>query len=170
MGSRDSHSPQACSQLILPHPKQWPRFPEDRMKHRGSGSAQVTHSRSEWGAPPAPLHCHALYLSLGARVAGIEVRGAWGSVEEFSPPTQEAPGPVLGQSAIVLPFLGLPRWLSSKGATCQCRRRRFDPWLRKIPWRRKWQPIQVVLPGKCHGQRNLALCSPWGCEESDTTE
>ena len=34
--------------------------------------------------------------------------------------------------------LGIPRWLSSKESTCQCRKCRFDPWARKIPWRMKW--------------------------------
>ena len=37
-------------------------------------------------------------------------------------------------------------------------------------WRRKWQATPVSLPGKSHGQRSLVGCSPWGCEESDTTE
>ena len=37
-------------------------------------------------------------------------------------------------------------------------------------WRRKWQPTPVFLPGKSHGLRNLAGCSPWGSKESDTTE
>ena len=50
------------------------------------------------------------------------------------------------------------------------RRHRFDPWVVKIPWRRKWQPIQVLLPGESHGQRSLAGYSPWGHKESDTTE
>ena len=45
--------------------------------------------------------------------------------------------------------------------TCQFRRHRFDPWVGKIPWRRKWQPTPVFLPGKSHGQRNLADYSPW---------
>ena len=45
-----------------------------------------------------------------------------------------------------------------------------DPWVRKIPWSRKWQPIPVFLPGKFHGQRSLVGCSPWGHKESDTTE
>ena len=36
--------------------------------------------------------------------------------------------------------------------------------------RRKWQPTPVLLPGKPHGQRNLVGCSPWGREQSDTTE
>ena len=40
----------------------------------------------------------------------------------------------------------------------------------EIPWRRKWQPIPVFLPGESHGQRNLAGYSPWGCKESDTTD
>ena len=47
---------------------------------------------------------------------------------------------------------------------------RFDPWFRKIPWRREWQPIPVLLPGKPHGQRNLVGYSPWGHKESDRTE
>ena len=38
---------------------------------------------------------------------------------------------------------------------CQCRRSRFYPWIRKIPWRRKWQPAPVFLPGEFHGQRSL---------------
>ena len=45
----------------------------------------------------------------------------------------------------------------------------FDPWVGKIPWRRKWLPTPVFLPGQCHGQRNLAGCSPWGPKESDMT-
>ena len=50
------------------------------------------------------------------------------------------------------------------------KRRRFNPWVRKIPWRRKWQPTPVFLPGKSHGQRSLADYSPWGRKELDTTE
>jgi len=42
-------------------------------------------------------------------------------------------------------------------------------WVGKIPWRRKWQPTQVFLPRKSHGQRNLMGYSPWGCKESDMT-
>ena len=45
-----------------------------------------------------------------------------------------------------------------------------DLWVRKIPWRRKWQFTPVLLPGKSHGQRSLVGYSPWGCKESDTTE
>ena len=60
------------------------------------------------------------------------------------------------------------RWLSGKESSCQCRRHkscRFDPWVRKIPWRRKWQAPPVFLPGESHGQRNLRGYSPWSCKE-----
>ena len=59
----------------------------------------------------------------------------------------------------------LPWWLSSKESSCQCRRYRFDPWVGKIPWKRKWQPTPVFLPGEFHEQRSLADYSPWGCKE-----
>ena len=38
----------------------------------------------------------------------------------------------------------------------------FDPWVRKIPWRKAWQPAPVLLPGESHGQRSLVGYSPWG--------
>ena len=47
---------------------------------------------------------------------------------------------------------------------------RFYPWVRKIPWRRAWQPTPVFLPRKPHGQRSLVGYSPWGCKELDMTE
>ena len=52
------------------------------------------------------------------------------------------------------PF-GLPWFLSSKEPTCQYRRKRFDPWVRKMPWKRIRQPTLVFSLGKCHGQRSL---------------
>ena len=47
---------------------------------------------------------------------------------------------------------------------------RFNPWVRKIPWRRPRQPSPVFLPGEFHGQRSLVGYSPQGSKESDTTE
>ena len=66
--------------------------------------------------------------------------------------------------------MGLPWWLSGKESACQCRRHRFDPWVRKIPWRRAWQPAPVFLPGESCGQRSLVNYSPWGHKELDMTE
>ena len=48
-----------------------------------------------------------------------------------------------------------PSLLSSKKSTCQCRRRRFDPWVGKIPWKRYWQLSPVFLAGKSHEEKNL---------------
>ena len=45
-----------------------------------------------------------------------------------------------------------------------------NPWVRKIPWRREWQPTPVFLPGKLRGQRSLVGYSPWRCEELEVTE
>ena len=52
----------------------------------------------------------------------------------------------------------------------QCEKPGFNPWVRKIPWRRAWQPTLVFLPGESQGKRSLTDYSPWGCKESDTTE
>ena len=43
---------------------------------------------------------------------------------------------------------GVPRWLSGKESSCQSRRCGFGPWSWRIPWRRKWQPTPVLLPGR----------------------
>ena len=58
-------------------------------------------------------------------------------------------------------------------SACQRRKRKrcgFNLWVRKIPWRRAWQPTPVFLPGESHEQRSLADYSPWGRKELDTTE
>ena len=58
----------------------------------------------------------------------------------------------------------LPKWHSGKEPACQCRRCRrcgFNPWVRKMPWRRKGQPTPVFLPGESHGERNLGGYTLW---------
>ena len=49
-------------------------------------------------------------------------------------------------------------------------RDRFDPWVRKIPWRRAWQPTPVFLLGGPSVQRSMVGYSAWGHTELDTTE
>ena len=69
--------------------------------------------------------------------------------------------------------LGFPGGALGKELTCQRRRCKwlgFDPWVRKIPWRRKWQLTPVFLPGDSHGERSLAGYSPLGHKESDMTK
>ena len=52
----------------------------------------------------------------------------------------------------------------------QCRRQGFNPWVRKIPWRKKWQPTPVFLPELSHGKRSLAGYSPSGLKKSYKTK
>ena len=61
-------------------------------------------------------------------------------------------------------------WCLRQYSTCLQRRRPgFNPWVRKIPWRKKWWLTQVFLSGEFHGQRSLVGYSPGGCKESDLT-
>ena len=56
--------------------------------------------------------------------------------------------------------MGFPGGASGKESCCQyrrCKRHGFDPWIRKIPWRKAWQPTPVFLPGESHGQSGI----PW---------
>ena len=69
--------------------------------------------------------------------------------------------------------LELLRWLSGKESPCQCwsfRWYEFHPWIKKIPWRRKWQSTPVFLPGESHGLRNLVVYSPLGHKELNTNK
>ena len=98
------------------------------------------------------------------------------SVAPFSSCPQSFPasgGQSIGASASVMPILklklsnaknGLPWWLSGKESACQYRRCKFDPWVGKISWRRKWQATPVFLPRKSPGQKSLVGYSPWGCK------
>ena len=61
--------------------------------------------------------------------------------------------------------IGFPSGSAGKELACQCSRCKFYPWVRKIPWRRKWHPTAVFLPGKSHGQKSLLGYSPWGHKE-----
>ena len=58
-------------------------------------------------------------------------------------------------------LLRVPWWLGG--------RPRFDPWVGKIRWRRKWQPTQIFLPGGSYGQRSLVGYSPWCPKKLDMT-
>ena len=64
------------------------------------------------------------------------------------------------------------RWASllAQSSACQYRRPGFDPRVGKMPWRRKWQPAPVFLPGESHGQRSLLGYSPQHRKESNRTE
>ena len=67
-------------------------------------------------------------------------------------------------------FLGLPWWLRWERICLPCRRPGFNSWVRKILWRREWQPTPVFLPEESHGQRSQGGYSAWDCQESDMTK
>ena len=68
---------------------------------------------------------------------------------------------------------GFPGGISDKEPTCQCKRCKicgFDPWVGKIPRRKKWHPLPVFLSGEVQRQSNLPGYRPQGGKQSDTTE
>ena len=74
---------------------------------------------------------------------------------------------------IMLINTGFPRGAGDKQLTSQYRRRKrhgFNPWIRKIPWRRAWQPTPVFLPRESQGQRSLVGNCLWGHKELAMTE
>ena len=76
--------------------------------------------------------------------------------------TTEPPGKLVTRYILTLISISINRSMhTSQG---------FAPWVRKIPWRSKWQLTPVFLPGKFHGQRSLEGYSLWGCKQLDIAE
>ena len=97
----------------------------------------------------------------------------WGNFSFLITPSLRCRSPSINHLPLYLSLsFSLPHSdLPLGGSEVFCRRKlRFNQWVRKIPWRRKWQPTPVFLPGKLHGQRSLVGYSSWDCKESDTTE
>ena len=125
-----------------------------------------------------------LLYSRVQKLSGIQVAGA--SLGSAS----SGPQSVMGSKQLAMPTrLGLPnlrssnlykaiffpRWLSGQESASQWRKCRFNSWVRKILWRRKWQPTPEFLPGKLHGQKNLAgsmgsqrVGYNWACAHAHT--
>ena len=96
------------------------------------------------------------------------------------PPPEDPPNPVTETETLVSPTLqanslplshqGSPKLWDTGSQMCTSGLCVFKEHYPGIPWRRKWLPTPVFLPGEFHGQRSLLSCSPWGCKESDLTE
>ena len=116
---------------------------------------------------------------------GFSRQGYWSGLSFSSPGDLANPGiepgsPTLQADALTSEPPGKPeppgspcifmsrfgRWLGHE----QCGRPWFNPWVGKIPWRRKWQSTPVPVPGKSHGPRSLVGYSPWHHKDSDTSE
>ena len=90
------------------------------------------------------LHCHLHSVTLGKSLHFFDFRS------------------IICKTKIIVLTLGF-FGCSVLKKVLQCRRHRklgFDPWVRKIPWRKKWQPAPLFLPGESHGRRSLARYSP----------
>ena len=96
------------------------------------------------------------------------------------PPPEDPPNPVIETETLVSPTLqadslplshqGSPKLWDTGSQMCTSGLCVFKEHYPGIPWRRKWLPTPVFLPGEFRGQRSLTGCSPWGCKESDMTE
>ena len=150
--------------------KSWPvesgalsRWTESQLSYFIGHPAGVTENCLVW-SPALTPHLVSKGLWMWNRVTQIE--------------TQTQPKPRLRLAPMIFwkhktGLRGFPRHASGKEPACQCRnckRGRFYPCVRKIPWSRKWQPTPVFMPRKFHGQQRLVLYSPWGRRESDMTE
>ena len=112
---------------------------------------KVSQEEGTTGAKALRLEAPWLFLK---KVQASET-GWWVRVQMFCLPSNPQPW--------------LPWWFSGKESACQCRRLRFNPWLGKIPWRRKWQLTPVFLPGESHRQKSLMGYNSCGSKELDTT-
>ena len=128
-----------------------------------------------WGLPfidPVIIHWEVLSICF----LNPETTMCWALCQKTRESRDFPGGPVVKNPVVKPPLFhsrGFPGGATGKEPTWQCRRckrRRFDPWVWKIPWRRAWQPTPVFLPGESHGQRSLMGYSPIGHKESDMTE
>ena len=101
------------------------------------------------------------------------IQHMWGSNEDLSPSVPSHPNTHPHTPGVITDryFSSSQVVLGGKESACQPRRCGLDAWVRKIPWRRKWQPTPVFLPGKSHGQRSLqALAHGVAKSQTDTME
>ena len=143
------NSSELCSRFLRP-----PQSPSDNGPAvRGPERLLL---RTVLPGPPSPVHCVLFPLPASPCLSGPS---------PFLPSLLIS---ILNLSPTLL-LLHLPPSSDGK-AQMQCRRPRFNSWVRKIPWRRKWKLTPAVLPGESHGQRSLVGYSPRGHNELDTTE
>ena len=125
------------------------------------GQLQLREGHWAWACPAGPS-CLAVTLCPAISFPGQRSHGSQEAISHFSTELQTR-----------FPVSMHTGSFSGKEPACYCRRhkrRGLDPWVRKIPQRRKWQPTPAFLPGESHGQRSLVGYSPGGHKEQDMTE
>ena len=141
-----------------------------RLRPQGEGTPRVSGTSGQLGigllcpTQHSCLPCGGPLHSLGPRITLSKVKALFTSLENIAE---------LGPERVCR----LPSWASlmtqrekNPPAKQETQEMGFNPWVGKIPWRRKWQPTPVFLPGKSHGQRSLVGYHPWGHKESDMPE
>ena len=121
---------------------------------------QVSHIAGHLSHQGSPNHINGSYISLKFFFL-FRPHGMWDSWF----PNQGLNAHLLWKYWSLLPLDHQWQWAFpvAQQIACQCRNGEFNLWVRKIHWRRKWQPTPVFLPGESHGQRILVGYSPWGC-------
>ena len=117
--------------------------------------------------PSYPLHSHCFTLAVTVKFPSLPTWGVCHRIECFD---FRGLKKLRIDSCLQVSYIYLLPHSSDGRVRLQCRRPGFNPWVRKIPWKRAWQSTLVFLPGESHGQRRLGGYSPWGHIESDTTE
>ena len=152
-GKRDGEggAPCQCQSVVEPSSSCWKEFDFPNL---GDGPPWAVHKLAVYHVIAELIVLYFSFLKLinSNQERGLSLKNSW---------------------QIFIVIWGFPGGTSGKESTCQCRRCKrygFNPWVGKIPWRRKWQPTLVFLPGESHGQRSLAGCSSYGHKESNMTE
>ena len=109
--------------------------------------------------------CHSLLISENSWGVRVELPLGINFIDLMSKKNCSNEKPLnFAVSFVTAPWYGLPWWIRWWSACLQCGKPRFDLWIGKIPWRSKWQPTPILLPGKYHGWRSLVGYSPWGSQ------
>ena len=158
--------------MLLIRAKHLQTNPPVRLKlNENKGNREERNLRKRAGPASAGMKGgRRLYLILHLTRAGTGIE--WGSESQWDRFPNDHCGCYIDNELSDIKY-PLPGGTSGKESVCQCRRckrPRFDPWVGKIPWSRKWQPTVIFLPGKFHRQRSLVGYSPWGRKELDTME
>ena len=148
-------------------------------KKWGISIFSATPSDTDGVGPRKPWRNSALMMAMGRGSISLAqlktqeqfVRHTSRRAGDSSLPAQSFPFHTLSYILIrSSPYYWISLVLRQQSVCLKCWRSGFDPWVQKIPWRRKWQPTPVPLLGESHGWRSLVGYSPWGHKESDTTE
>ena len=143
----------------------------DKLRKKGNNGSRATRESTPWPASSCakmPAFLASIPLTCCTKPRGICVR-RWLCYQHRSHCNSAHLSSTFYYLLATL-YLGFPSGTGVKGMQSRrCKRPGFNPWVGKIPWGRKWQPIPGFLPEKLHGQKSLVGYSRWGRKELATT-